>query len=201
MSYTTYGLLKAMRSHTIDSPSVATSIATGRPNACNQCHLDKTLAWTSQHLQDWYGIAPPSLSHDEASIAGSILWLLRGDAGQRALMAWSYGWSDARSASGTDWMAPYLAQLLEDPYAAVRLVAERSLRTLAGYERLDYNFLETAKELAAANQRVRSFWSSSSNRERVTNPAVLIDESQGLNVAEFQRLLDQRDNRDVTLAE
>ena len=48
MPYTTYGLLKTLRSHQISSPSVATSVSTGRPNACNLCHLDKTLKWTAE---------------------------------------------------------------------------------------------------------------------------------------------------------
>ena len=29
----------------------------GRPNACNLCHLDRTLGWTEQHLVRWYGHA------------------------------------------------------------------------------------------------------------------------------------------------
>ena len=82
MSYTTYGLLKAIRSHQIDIPSATVSQQTGRPNACNQCHLDQTLEWTSQYLSAWYGAAPAILSEDERAIAASILWLLRGDAGQ-----------------------------------------------------------------------------------------------------------------------
>ena len=47
MPYTTYGLLKTIRSHT-DQQSVGRRrrVETGRPNACNLCHLDKTLAWT-----------------------------------------------------------------------------------------------------------------------------------------------------------
>jgi formate-dependent nitrite reductase cytochrome c552 subunit len=47
MPYTSYGLLKALRSHQISSPSVTASVQTGRPNACNACHLDKTLGWTA----------------------------------------------------------------------------------------------------------------------------------------------------------
>ena len=50
MPHITYGLLKAIRSHQIDSLNVQTSLATGRPNACNLCHLDQTLAWTAEHL-------------------------------------------------------------------------------------------------------------------------------------------------------
>ncbi|HKQ40089.1 MAG TPA: cytochrome c3 family protein, partial [Verrucomicrobiae bacterium] len=53
MPHTTYGLMKAIRSHQVDSPSVQATIATGRPNACNLCHLDKTLAWTAEKLTEW----------------------------------------------------------------------------------------------------------------------------------------------------
>ena len=63
-----------------------------------------------------------------------LLWLLRGDAGQRALIAWSMGWTPAREASGAGWMAPFLSTLLIDPYAAIRYIAGRSLRRLPEYE-------------------------------------------------------------------
>ena len=53
---TAYGLLKAAHSHTIEIPSVAAGLASGRPNGCNMCHLDQSLDWTSRHLEDWYGI-------------------------------------------------------------------------------------------------------------------------------------------------
>ena len=42
MPHTTYGLMKAIRSHQIDVPSMEQSLKTGRPNACNLCHLDQT---------------------------------------------------------------------------------------------------------------------------------------------------------------
>src|SRR5262249_13931342 len=51
MPYTSYGLLRALRSHQISSPTVAVTVRSGRPNACNLCHLDKTLAWTAQYLE------------------------------------------------------------------------------------------------------------------------------------------------------
>jgi hypothetical protein len=104
MPYTTYGLLKTIRSHQISSPSVRASLETGRPNACNLCHLDKTLAWTAEYLNQWYGTAKPALGladSDEQSVAASLLWLLRGDAGQRAIVAQSMGWPAAQQASGT----------------------------------------------------------------------------------------------------
>ena len=59
MPYTTYGLLKTVRSHQIGNPSVKATLDTGRPNACNLCHLDKTLAWTAEYLEQWYRIPKP----------------------------------------------------------------------------------------------------------------------------------------------
>jgi hypothetical protein len=198
MSHTTYGLLKAIRSHQITSPNVSSSLQTGRPNACNQCHLDKTLAWTSSHLSQWYGIAAPQLSPDEQAVAASVLWLLRGDAGQRALMAWSYGWSAAREASGSDWMAPFLAQLLQDPYAAVRFIAERSLRTLPGNAQLEYDFLSLTPQQQAASAAA---WASWRKTQPQPNRAVLIDAQGALLQADFERLLRARNDRPLTLVE
>src|SRR4029077_18990255 len=120
MPYTTYGLLKTIRSHQISSPSVKATLDTGRPNACNLCHLDKTLAWTAEYLERWYATPKPQLGDEEQSVAASLLWLLKGDAGQRAIVAQSLGWAPAQQASGTGWIAPYLALFLDDPYDAVR---------------------------------------------------------------------------------
>ena len=134
MPHTTYGLLKAIRSHTIDVPDVGTSIATGRPNACNLCHLDQPYGWTGQKLEEWYGRSAPRLPPEHREVAASVVGILRGDAGARALWAWSLGWSPAQEASGsTDWMLLYLGELLTDPYDAVRYIAHRSLRSLPGY--------------------------------------------------------------------
>ena len=55
MPYTTYGLLKTIRSHTIMNPTVRESVDAGRPNACNLCHPD-ALAWTGDALQCRYRI-------------------------------------------------------------------------------------------------------------------------------------------------
>jgi hypothetical protein len=134
MPYTTYGLLKAIRSHQVSAPSVAATVATGRPLACNQCHLDRTLGWSGEWLEAWYRISPPPLSVEQRSVSATVLAALRGDAGQRALAAWSLGWDSALAASGSDWQALYLGVLLDDPYDAVRHIARRSL---AGLPRSD----------------------------------------------------------------
>ncbi len=202
MPYTTYGLLKAIRSHQIDSPSVAASLSTSRPNACNQCHLDKTLTWTSDYLAEWYGIdESPDLNDEHKTVAASILWSLKGDAGQRALMAWSMGWPAAQEASRTEWMAPYLSVLLNDPYDAVRFIAHRSLGTLPGYKDFEYDFVGPATTREADAQRVLSIWQESESGRKCSHDALLIDPSGALRRDEISRLLNLRNDQDVDLHE
>jgi hypothetical protein len=201
MPYTTFGLLKAIRSHGLVSPSVQSSLKTGRPNACNQCHLDRSLDWTADYLLAWHGIPKPELTDDESQIAASVLWSLKGDAGQRALMAWSMGWSDAREASGTQWMMPYLAELLTDPYDAVRFVAHESLRKSEAYRELNYDFLAPSEQRNAAAQKLRQLWDDRSGRDDTSLEAVLIDKQGQLRQDVVDRLLQQRDHRAVNLQE
>ena len=70
MPRTTFGLLRAMRSHQVSSPTVQESVTHGRPNACNLCHLDKTLAWTAQKLHAWYKQPEPELSPENQTLCG-----------------------------------------------------------------------------------------------------------------------------------
>ncbi len=199
MPYTTYGILKAIRSHQIDTPTVQASLQTGRPNACNQCHLDKTLDWAASRLEEWYDVPRPKLSREERSVAASLLWLLRGDAGQRALMAWSLGWDSARQASGSDWMPPFLGQLLEDPYDAVRFIAARSLRRSEAFADWSYEFFGPTEVRAAAHREVLERWQRLPHG--ADRPAGLIDANGAVNRDLQERLLGQRDDRVVSLAE
>jgi hypothetical protein len=203
MPFTSYGLLKAIRSHTIESPSVQTTVATGRPNACNQCHLNRTLAWTGHHLQEWYGLDSPALDSIRSSVPASLLWLLRGDAGQRALMAWSFGWDPAREISGTDWMARFLALLLEDPYHAVRWLAYRSLRSLQGFEDFEFDSRGDARQRALSHRAARERWQRLRRSNGLPDHAFdLIDDTENkLRPEIYEVLLRQRNDRPVLLLE
>jgi hypothetical protein len=55
-----------------------------------------------------------------------MVWI-KDNAASRALDARMMGWSEAQSVSGNDWQPIHLAQLLNDSYLAVRLIARRSL--------------------------------------------------------------------------
>ena len=201
MPYTAYGLMQAIRSHTISSPTATESVELGRPNACNLCHLDQTLAWTAERIETWYGTPPPEISSDQATVAASLLWLLRGDAGLRALTAWSMGWAPAQETSGTGWMVPHLAEALNDPYDTVRYIAYRSLRSLPGHASFDYDFVAPANERIATVVPVIQSWRDSPVALERRDPQLLRDASGALRIDRMRRLFDQRDTRPLFLRE
>ncbi len=202
MPYTTYGLLKAIRSHRIHSPTAAESVETGRQNACNLCHQDRTLAWTADRMEKWYGTPPPELSDEERRVSPAVLSALRGDAGQRALAAWGFAWAPARRTSGSKWVIPYLAQLLADPYDAVRLIAQRSLRAQPGFANLEYDFMAPPSERSALRRRLWRGWHLTRKAaKRPTGDPILIAADGTLDWTAFERILRQRDDRSVNLAE
>ena len=163
MPHTTYGLMKAMRSHMITSPG-AVDVDSHRPNACNLCHLDQTEGWAMDRLADWYGAAKPELTAEQEIYASGVLWSLKGDAGIRALVAWHLGWSAAHTASGSDWIAPYLSHLLDDPYDVVRYIAGRSLRGMEDYQDLPFNYVGPREQRIKTRQDAFSRWRAAASR-------------------------------------
>lgn len=202
MPRTSYALFDAIRNHQIASPNLASSIQFGVPNACNLCHLDQTLGWAQDYLADWYDHEQLSLDEDQQTISAALLWLLRGDAAQRVISAWHFGWEPAQQISGTSWLAPSLSRLLADPYGVVRYVAQRSLRTLPGFADLDYDFLADQDELNRQTQLALEHWRqhrpNTSDRQA---QQVCLDEQGNVLETEVQRLLRQRNDRPVTIKE
>jgi predicted CXXCH cytochrome family protein len=213
MPNTTYGLLTAMRSHTVTSPDVGRDLKAGRPNACNLCHLDKTLSWTAKSLHTWYGTPEPKLDTEQQTVSSSILDLLRGDAGKRALIAWSMGWGPAVETAGKDWLPPYLAWLFEDPYAAVRYMSGHSIEKLPGYTELQFDYVGTPEARAKSRQQAMDIWEKArrdSNKGRPGsergNAEVLLNGNAdkggaGLRRDVIDRLARDRDDKQMFLAE
>ncbi|MBI4324008.1 MAG: C cytochrome precursor, partial [Chloroflexi bacterium] len=204
MPHTTYGVLKAIRSHQVSSPKLADQLATGRPNACNLCHLDKTLAWTADQLARWYGHPRSDLSGDETEISDAVRLALSGDAGQRALLAWHFGWEPALLASGKSWIPPVLAQLLDDPYAAVRCMAERSLRQVENLVPAGYDYALSPENRPSVQGSVLELWNKQMSGALGQNPPaqtlVQWQDTHAMQQA-FERLARQRDDRPVRLRE
>jgi hypothetical protein len=226
MPHTTYALFGALRSHQIVVPTAAASIQHGTPNACNLCHLDQTLDWTQQHLSDWYGHEKRELSEEQRTVSAALLWLTKGDAAQRVIAVWHFGWSPAQEASGRQWLAPFAAQLLADPYGVVRYVAAGALRTLPGMDTIRYDFLADNAEWKRAVADVTQRWLAEGGRqkgtavppeaasepppvsppERVELPAetrgqILFDAEGRLDLDRLEQLIRQRNDRPVTIKE
>jgi hypothetical protein len=202
MPHTTFGLLHAMRSHQVSSPSVQESVTHGRPNACNLCHLDKTLAWTAEKLRDWYNQQAPELVPDDQNIAASVQWILKGDAGQRALVAWGMGWKPAQDASGRDWLYPYLIYAMSDSYAAVRFDAWKSLQSLPAFERYPFTYTAPDAELKDNVLKTYQKWSRQVRQpSSIFKPETGLDQFGNFRVDLFQRLKSERNEAPIILAE
>jgi hypothetical protein len=202
MPNTVWGLHKATRVHQVTSPSVQETLRSGRPNACNLCHLDRPLAWTARALERDYGIPAPQLGPAQQSVAGAALWALSGEAGQRALIAWHLGFAPAIAASGPAWVPLYLAELLRDPYPAVRSAALRSLSRFEGYADLALDPYAPASALEAQRDAVRARWRSAEATHRIpARPPLLIGAGGVPNDELIDQLLRQRDLRPIYLAE
>jgi len=201
MPHTVYGLLKSIRSHWIDSPNAQTTVLTGRPDACSLCHLDRSLEWTADHLESWYGQPRPRLSEDERHVAGGVRWLLTGNAQQRALAAWHMGWTATEGASAeADWQAFFLGHLLDDPYPAVRYIAARALQNTAARREPAYDFLASEAERHNARTSVMAKWAPQPGASR-PDAELLRTPSGALDRASFDRLASMRDEQIMDLRE
>ena len=202
MPHTAYGFLVAQRTHAITSPRVATALKSNRPNACNLCHLDQTLSWTAEQLQNWYGIEPPSLDEERQQFAAGGLWMLKGDAIQRGITAWHAGWNPAIEASrGSSWLPLILAHQLDDDYSAVRYIAHRSLAKTLDLTDLDYSFLGSKDSLAKAKESVIKRWKQQASPTVAPDGRLFVKPNGTPRLSEIQRLLAEQDKSPVRLDE
>jgi predicted CXXCH cytochrome family protein len=198
MPFTTYALFKGIRSHRIDSPDPRRASADRRPNACNLCHTDQTLAWTSDRLRALYGKVESGFARDTRRSA-VLEDLLAGDAAERAIAAWALGRREGQRAAGSDWQAAMLAELLADPYAAVRKVALGSLRTLPGFAGFEADFVGPPEARRDARERALAIWRRGWTPR--TAPALLLDATAGRDEAALRALTATRDDRPMTISE
>lgn len=202
MPHTTYGLFSAIRSHQISSPNVSATLATGRPAACNLCHLDQTLEWTAGHLRQWYDRSSPELTAEQKTYSAAGLLMLKGDAAQRVITAWSAGWQPAIEASGLDWLPPLLAPLLDDPSPVVRLVASRSLWTIDHAYAADFDYVALSVDRRSVWQAVLAQWRKiPRNRREMLLPRVFVQPNGDLDDKTVRRFLAERDDRGLFVQE
>jgi hypothetical protein len=209
MPRTTYALFKAIRSHRITSPRVDRD--RGAPlNACNACHQNRSLDWTEHASRDLAAgkgrpvsaAAPPPSTGERGSWSALAVAALSGDAAARVIATAALGDPDGRAVSGGGWQPQLLAEALDDPYAAVRFVAQRALRSFPGFEdlRFDFDAPRTARLEVQAEARRRA--RSAAAHERLPDPPPLPRDPSGVLSADvIADLQSRRDARPIRIAE
>lgn len=202
MPHTSFALLSALPSHSIDIPKINASKGAS-PNACNLCHLNQTLAWSSEHLTSWYGNEPVEFNTDERTIAASLLWLIQGDGIQRAISGWHFGWEPAQEVSGKEWMAPFLINTMNgDNYSGVRFVTGKSLRSLPKTDMASFDFLAPMQKRRAETRETMSAWLRGDWKPDPEHAERLLMNPDGtIKWGEVERLMRDRDDTMIFLPE
>lgn len=119
-----YGVMAFHRTHDITIPDASLTASQLVPNACNQCHLDKSVNWAiAESKRLWprrFGNAQPGADEIFNQPEG-LRALFAGDALTRAMAAEALGKPDA------NWATPFLIEAFNDNYPIVRFFAANSL--------------------------------------------------------------------------
>jgi len=125
-----YGVMKIQHSHRITVPDPARSVLSGAPNACLNCHAERSVAWLSQTMLELWKlpVAELSLSDVERESSALRVALFAGDPVQRAVAAEQAGDpAHGRAAKVALQWLPELLLAMEDRYPAVRRFAQQSM--------------------------------------------------------------------------
>ncbi len=128
-----YGIMAFHPTHDITVPDPQLTATQGVPNACNQCHLDKSVNWSIAQAQRLWSARfdRAQLSADaQFDLAEGPRALFAGDALTRALAADALG-SGGPVKPDPLWAAPFLVEAFADKYPVVRFFAAQGLRAPA----------------------------------------------------------------------
>ena len=59
----TYMVVDPRRDHSLRIPRPDLSVKLGTPNACTNCHIDKSAQWALDSVDKWYGHTPEGFQH------------------------------------------------------------------------------------------------------------------------------------------
>lgn len=67
----TYMVVDPRHDHSMRIPRPGLSVELGTPNACTNCHADKSAEWAAQQVSDWYGDEPQGHQRYAGALAGA----------------------------------------------------------------------------------------------------------------------------------
>ncbi|MGE3632387.1 MAG: ammonia-forming cytochrome c nitrite reductase subunit c552 [Sandaracinaceae bacterium] len=122
-----YGVVEVHRSHRIERPD---PFRTDRPDACTLCHAERSRRWAQLAFRRLYG-GGGSLAEDGDPEVHRLTF--GGDPVERAVAAAALGRRDTLTPTRRRRrLGILLDTMTDDPYPAVRRIAERSLGSLEG---------------------------------------------------------------------
>src|SRR4030095_6491268 len=95
MPYTVSGVKAKMRDHSMLAPEPENTVGYDVPNACNDCHTDKTARWAADYVSRWYPNRSSrartraktfSLAHQKDPEASELLFRLAQDVTENPLI-------------------------------------------------------------------------------------------------------------------
>ena len=106
---------------------------------------------------------------------------------------------EARDASGTAWLEPYLLVGMLDRYDAIRFIAQRAYKSLPDSEPIDFDFVAPSSiRTQVITERLDQFC----DEANLTSDArVLIDGNGKVDRERLNRLLKDRNERPVNIQE
>lgn len=149
------GLEHVVRTHTIFSPTLPSMLTSNQPNACNICHLDKSINWTTKYLDEWYGkkFSGKYLSENykDRNAPVGIEWLNSESRFIRLMASWSL------IHSGADWAREEVFAMLDDPYLLGRQFTQKGIQDVWGVNlrKLGYEFHMLPEERKIILDRIR----------------------------------------------
>jgi hypothetical protein len=145
------GIDHMVRTHRISSPTDPEVMGEAGPNACNLCHLDRSISWTADELARGWEVKLPVADWARSYVLGldapvGEVWLASAQPAFRLLAAHSYARQKTKA------MLPKLYDGLADPLAYMRVWTQFAVEDLLGRQLTVSEFDARAEPAVRAKQ-------------------------------------------------
>jgi formate-dependent nitrite reductase cytochrome c552 subunit len=147
------GVSGVVRSHRISSPTSTSMLAAAAPNACNLCHIDRSIRWTAAELEKASGEAMPVEdwldAYGDLDRPVGLVWLDSDDQTTVSAAAAAYGRADERGGLVA------LVERLDRPVAYYRMRMLFAIEDVLGRQLSAAEYEPTAPPAQRARQHER----------------------------------------------
>jgi predicted CXXCH cytochrome family protein len=150
------GLQDLVRTHMIFSPTRADMLEANHPNACNMCHVDRSIDWTLGNLKQWYGAKWDEHNivahYDDRREPVARGWLKSDNPSVRLVAI------DSLARTRDPKVLPQLLAALDDPQLINRQFASKDVQELLNVRLADYgyHFYMTSEERRKPLEEIRA---------------------------------------------